>query len=124
MVYPIVRPKPGITLRRRTLITVSTLLSARLWLVNLVEDAAVTEMRRLRLFPSAAHCVDGEKLHLGKIRAGLGRRRQSRSEVMLGRDRLPFRRIEIFEIGLGDLGSTVTRRDLVDQRDGRFGLDA
>src|SRR6266481_5802143 len=115
MVYPIVRPKPGITLRRRTLIAVSTLLSARSWLVNLVEDAAVSEMGRLRLFPSAEYSIHGEKLHLRKIWAGLGGRRQSRTEVMLGRDRLPFRRVEIFEIGFGDLGGTMTGRDLVDQ---------
>src|ERR1700728_1106831 len=68
-VSPMVRPNPGIVLRRPALsLTMSParLPAAKSVLVNLVEDAAFAEVLLLRLRPAAEDLVDGEQFHLGK----------------------------------------------------------
>jgi len=41
--------------------------------VNLIEDAAVREMRLLGLLPAAEHVIDGDELHVDELFGVLGR---------------------------------------------------
>ena len=62
------------------------------WLVDLIEDAAVGEMRGLRLLPAAERFVDGEQIHFAELCCVLrGGRLQTRPVVVAAGDVLPLR---------------------------------
>src|SRR5450759_2606429 len=70
-------------------------------LLNLVKYSPLVEVRLLRLLPAAEYLIDGKQ---GNSRKGRGvflpDRFEPRPIVMLRRDFLAFRRIQVFEIGL------------------------
>ena len=72
--------------------------------VDLVEHAAVGEVRLLRLGPAAEHLVDREQRDLRELRRVLrGDLVVDRPVEVLRRDLLAVGRIEVLEVGLGDL---------------------
>ena len=82
------------------------ILLSLLQLINLIEDAAVIEMRLLDLTPAAEDFVDGEEFDLSEIFAVLfGDLDQTWTIKVLGRNLLPFRRVEIFQIRLRERAS-------------------
>ena len=83
--------------------------------VDLVEHAAVGEVRLLRLGPAAEHLVDGEQARLRELlRVLLGDLRIDRPVEVLRRDLLAFRRVEVLEIGLRDGARAAAVDGLVD----------
>src|SRR6266508_624965 len=92
--------------------------------VDLVEDAAVLEMRLLRLRPAAERFVDREQLHLRELAfVFLGRLRVARAIEMLAGDVLALWTIKVREIGLGDFTRAVLVHVFVDDGYGRLGQD-
>src|SRR3546814_10785627 len=71
---------------------------------NLVEHAAVVEEALLRRLPAAELVIDGDEVHLRELRSifCLGFR-ADRTVVILADDVLRLGRVEIFEIGFGEL---------------------
>src|SRR3546814_3872309 len=71
---------------------------------NLVEHAAVVEEALLRRLPAAELVIDGEEVHLRELRSifCLGFR-ADRTVVILADDVMRLGRVEIFEIGFGEL---------------------
>src|ERR1700704_4139967 len=129
-VKPSANPKPGMALGRfnarprAPAICVNSV--RRLRLVDLVEDAAFAEMLRLRLRPAAEQrVVDQHVLHIGEAREilGIGRFGIGWAIVVMGDDLLGFRRVEEVQISLGHLASALGVDDLVNDGDGRLGLD-
>src|SRR5262249_2417577 len=93
--------------------------------VDLVERAAVGEMRRLRLLPAAERLVDREHRKLREpARVFRGYARVARAIAVLRGDFLALGRVEIFEVRLGDLARAALVDDLVDDADRRLGEDA
>ena len=84
------------------------------WPVDLVESAAVREVGLLRRIPSSEGLVDREQLHFGKRARVFGRDfLVARPVVIARRDFLALGRIQIVEIGLGELGAFFqAKRDL------------
>src|ERR1017187_6531760 len=71
-------------------------------LINLVEDAAIGEVRLLRLLPAAEQLIHREQADLRELRFVLLRHRfQARTVEMLRGDFLPLRRVQIMQVFLG-----------------------
>jgi hypothetical protein len=87
---------------------------------------AVGEVPALRFLPAAEHLVDGDQLEFGEaLEIGrVGVLRRDRAVVVLGRDRLAGRRVEVLEIRLRDRPRAVLVDHMVDQGHGRLGADA
>src|SRR6201995_3089616 len=90
---------------------------------DLVEDAAVREMSRLRFLPSPENAINGDEVDLGEAREVLfaGELGARRTKVVLGDDRLGRRCVEILEIGLGNLPYAFRVDIAVHDRDRGFG---
>src|SRR6266436_5291694 len=74
-----------------------------LWLIDLIEDTAVVEVRFLDLAPAAEYFVYGKESHFRKFLGVFFRHcRQPWAIVVLRGDFLAFRSIKIFQVGLGD----------------------
>src|SRR6266576_1701058 len=101
------------------------ILLSLLQLINLIEDAAVIEMRLLDLAPATENFVHGEEFNLSEIFSVLlGDLDQTRAIKILGRDLLTFWRVEIFQIRLRHRACSVLINDFVDHRDRRLGNNA
>ena len=94
--------------------------------VDLVEHAAVGEVGFLRLLPAAEHLVDGDQVELGEaLEVGrVGVLGPDRPVVVLGGQPLAGRRVEVLEVGLGDLAGAVLVGRVVDHGHRRLGQDA
>src|SRR6185437_16812805 len=103
--------RPAVMLRERELHFLPTRL------VDLVEDAAIGEMRRLRLAPAAEDLVDCEERDLrelvGMPRGDLGK---ARPVEIARRELLALGGVEESEIGLGRLARAVPVDIGVDER--------
>src|ERR1035437_1531913 len=72
-------------------------------LLNLVKHSPLVKVRLLRLLPAAEHLIYGKQGNRRKDRGVfLPDRFQPRPVVMLRRDLLALRRIQVFEVGLCD----------------------
>src|SRR5258705_887962 len=82
-------------------------------LINLIEDAAVIEVRLLDLAPAAEDFVDREEFDLSEVFAVLlCDLHQTWTIKVLGRNLLAFRRVEIFQIRLRHRSGSVLINDL------------
>lgn len=90
--------------------------------VDLVENATIREMHLLRIAPATERLVDGDQASLDEL-SGIpgGNLRLLRAIEVFGGQFLAFRRVQVFEVGLGDLARTPLVNPLVDHRDRRFG---
>src|SRR5215203_2558041 len=90
IVNPIVRRKPGRTVRRVAGANIAALPGA--WTVDLIEDAAVGEVGLLSVLPPAEGFVDREQLdRRERARVFRGDLRVAWPVMVLRRDLLPFR---------------------------------
>src|SRR3546814_76323 len=91
---------------------------------NLVEHSAGVEEALLRRLPAAELVIDGDEVHLRELRSifCLGFR-ADRTVVILADDVLRLGRVEIFEIGFGELEIAVALCIAVENGDGRLGKD-
>src|SRR5690606_1983935 len=140
--YPREVPKPGRTpgrLRRRPagVVTPAAAIEAVLMigfcrgplfvagLVDLVERAAVAEMRLLRPLPAAEdRVVDGDQLHLGKLAGELGGHLLVGGPVVIaGDDLLGLRGVQELEVGLRRRARALAVDVLVHHRHRRLGQD-
>src|SRR4051812_40031957 len=132
-VKPSANPKPGMALgrfnarpRAPAMCVYPLLLVGGFRLVDLVEDATVVEVLRLRLSPSAEQrIVDRDELDVREAREILriGRLRVCRAIVVMGDQLLCFRRVEEVQIGLRHFARAFGVDHLVDNGDRRLGLD-
>src|SRR3546814_3159515 len=91
---------------------------------NLVEHAAVVEEALLRRLPAAELVIDGDEDQLRELRSifCLGFR-ADRTVVILDDDVLSLGRVEIFEIGFGELEIAVALCIAVEDGEGRRGKE-
>ena len=76
----------------------------------------------LRLLPAAELLVDGDEADLGKmLRILRGHAGLARTVVVACRDFLPLVRVQVFQVGAGNLGRTMLGCVLLDHGDRRFG---
>ena len=90
---------------------------------ELVVVGAIGEVLLLHGFPAAQKLFHGESLdrrELGGVRLQHGF--VARTQVVLGDDRLAFRRIKEAEVRLGELAGAALVDDLVDEGDRRLGM--
>src|SRR5690606_10234074 len=111
-VMPMLRPNPGSTRGRRRGVAADvcrTALTGLLARLDLVEHAAIGEVLGLRLLPGTEGLADGDQLHLREARdvGAVGMLGVARPVVVTGGDALPFRRIQVPQIGLGDFAGAV-----------------
>src|SRR4029077_9708064 len=91
--------------------------------VDLIEGPAIGEVGGLGLIPTA-ELIDGDQRYAGKGGRIFGRhRRQTRTVVVLGRQFLGLRAVEVFQVFFRDGASAVLVDHLVDHGHGRFGQD-
>src|SRR6478672_3467571 len=96
-----------------------------LGLVDLVKNAAVSEVGALRFFPSAEDFIHTEELDLRKIRFVFREgRTQARAVKIAPGDVLALRRPEPFEVRLRDLPRAVLLHNLIHECDRRLGKNA
>src|SRR6185369_7165601 len=97
------------------------------WRVDLVKDPAVSEVLRMHGCPATKFgVINTDQIEFWEAlqqRLVGDRLRLARAVVVLGLERLRFRRVEIFEIGLGEVGVAVRLGGLAHHRDRRFGQD-
>src|ERR1700761_5055489 len=111
--------------RERSLTRRSAVSRDSLLRIDLVEDAAVGEVRRLRLGPATEGVVDREGLDLGELARVLrGHRRVDRAVEVPCLDLLRLGRVEIVEVGLRDRARSLAVDHLVDDGHRRLGQDA
>src|ERR1700683_5440076 len=125
-VSPMVRPNPGIVLRRPALSLTMSRAPARgqSVLVNLVEDAAFAEVFLLRLRPAAEDVVDGEQFNLGKrIFIFLGDLGIAREIAIAGGDFLTLPGIPVPQVMLGHRAGASLGRDRIDHGQRRLRQD-
>src|SRR2546427_8213256 len=100
--------------------TLRRLLCIVLPAIDLIERAAIGEVRLLGLLPAAKQTVDGEQFELWKIRTVFGCGGQPGTEIMPGYDFLALPTIQILQVRFGHRTRAVAFDYFVYPGDGWF----
>src|ERR1043165_1909830 len=113
------------TVRRRNSSGEVSMGNSTVGALELIEDAAIGEVRLLRLLPTAENFVDGEQVQLRKVRRVFLRDGfKAWAVVVLRGDFLSLRRVKEFEVSLRHSLGTAFGGNFLHERDWRLGEDA